>query len=314
MDQSVFKMGEIVQNFIKNHIRFSQQMVVFLLLFFFSSCARTSAPISTDSHPYRLAICAMFKNEAPWLKEWILYHHKVLGVDHFYLYNNDSTDQYKEVLQPFIDQQIVDLIDWSSDAPAHKTQGAFNDAPWVTTQIGAYNDCLKNKALGRARWVAMIDIDEFIVPTKGVAIFYKLLDHAQKKNKGSVCLHWRVFGTSHVEELTHSDLLTEKLTWRSRDDHPWNQRVKSIYRPEGVSFCLVHVAEKLNPNFGSTTLNPNEVRIHHYWSRTKKFCLERRKLSELTDPGFFEAFHQVEDRSIFQYLPIIKESLNSADE
>jgi hypothetical protein len=55
----------------------------------------------------------MFKDEAPWLKEWISYHHNILGVEHFYLYNNDSSDDYREVLRPWIDQHIVELIDWS---------------------------------------------------------------------------------------------------------------------------------------------------------------------------------------------------------
>ena len=110
-------------------------LLVFIIFLFFS-CS------SQPSHPYRLAICAMFKNEAPWLKEWILYHHEVLKVDHFYLYNNDSTDQYKEILQPFIDQQWVELIDWSSNTPSHQTYGTFMDAPWSSIQLGAYNDCL----------------------------------------------------------------------------------------------------------------------------------------------------------------------------
>jgi hypothetical protein len=258
------------------------------------------------NHPYRLAICAMFKNEAPWLKEWVLYHHKVLGVNRFYLYNNESSDNYKEVLKPFIDKGIVELIDWDSANPAHQAFGPFADFPWGPAQLGAYNDCLKHRSLGKAKWVAMIDIDEFIVPVHGVDQFYNLLNHAEKSNKAAVCLHWRVFGTSGVDDLAPGELLTEKLVWRSQDDYPWNERVKSIYRPEGVAFCLVHVAEKLNPHFGSTTLDPDEARIHHYWCRTNRFCTERRNISPLAKPEFFEELHQVEDRSILQYLPALR--------
>ena len=36
---------------------------------------------------YFLAICAIFKNEGKFLKEWLNYY-LLAGVEHFYLYNN----------------------------------------------------------------------------------------------------------------------------------------------------------------------------------------------------------------------------------
>ena len=36
---------------------------------------------------YKISICGIFKNESCFLKEWIEYH-EILGVEHFYLYNN----------------------------------------------------------------------------------------------------------------------------------------------------------------------------------------------------------------------------------
>jgi hypothetical protein len=267
-----------------------------LLLFcvLLSSCAK--------KEPVRLALSAIFKNEAPWLKEWVSYHHLVLGVDQFYLYNNESTDNFKEVLQPFVDQGIVEWIDWDSSNPDHLRFGAFMDAPWSAAQLGAYNDCLKNRALGKADWVGMIDIDEFIVPQGGAASFYDLLRKAKKRKKGTVSIHWRVFGTSDVERLREGELLTEKLTWRSSDDDPWNARVKSFHRPEAVSFALVHTAGALVPGFGSKTFSKNQVTLHHYWTRDEKYCLQKRGLSKEEDPEFFLRLHRVKDETILQYL------------
>lgn len=45
---------------------------------------------------YRISLCLIFNNEAPFLKEWLDYH-IVVGIDHFYLYNNNSTDNYIDV-------------------------------------------------------------------------------------------------------------------------------------------------------------------------------------------------------------------------
>ena len=42
---------------------------------------------------YSVSLCLIFKNEAPFLKEWLDYHLTV-GVDHFYLYNNNSDDDF----------------------------------------------------------------------------------------------------------------------------------------------------------------------------------------------------------------------------
>ena len=40
------------------------------------------------SYQYEVSICAMYKNEAKYILEWIEYH-LMIGVDHFYLYNNN---------------------------------------------------------------------------------------------------------------------------------------------------------------------------------------------------------------------------------
>src|SRR5436190_22744853 len=67
--------------------------------------------IPTKAHQYNLAVCAMFQNEARFLKEWLEFN-ILIGVEHFYLYNNYSTDNYLEILQPYIDAGIVDCIGW----------------------------------------------------------------------------------------------------------------------------------------------------------------------------------------------------------
>ena len=59
---------------------------------------------------YDLAVTAIFKNEGRYLKEWLDYH-LFAGVEHFYLYNNDSSDNYAEVLAPYIEKNLVTLTD-----------------------------------------------------------------------------------------------------------------------------------------------------------------------------------------------------------
>jgi hypothetical protein len=39
----------------------------------------------------KIAICAIFKDEAPFLLEWLAFH-RMIGVDLFVLYDNGSND------------------------------------------------------------------------------------------------------------------------------------------------------------------------------------------------------------------------------
>jgi hypothetical protein len=255
---------------------------------------------------YELTICAMFKDEARWLKEWLVYHHNVLGFDHFYLYNNDSTDNYIEVLQPFIEEGIVELIDWNSADPAHRSG---NDPSFIPYQIGAYNDCMKNKALGYAKWVAIIDIDEFIVPVHGAASFHSYMRRLEKHRVGTVRFHWRVFGTSDIWDLQSKELLTEKLIFRAADNYGWNGLVKSMYRPEAVFLCSVHEASGYNPHYRIENAKPERVRLHHYWTRTEAACYEKRNIKKTESQGFLDELNQIEDRTMEQYLPTLKSAL-----
>src|SRR5271165_4385432 len=106
------------------------QLLICLLCFLNSIWADPSAKIKNKSYPYDLAICAIFQNEAPYLKEWIEFH-KLVGVQHFYLYNNLSTDDYITVLAPYIDTKEVDLVDW----PYPKTSPEH----WYEIQCAAYD-------------------------------------------------------------------------------------------------------------------------------------------------------------------------------
>lgn len=94
---------------------------------------------------YQLAICAIFKNESRYIQEWIEYHN-MIGVEHFYLYDNDSTDDIS-ILQKYLDDGSLTLNRVSSQAK----------------QMPAYNHFLQTYR-DEVEWVAIIDLDEFIVP------------------------------------------------------------------------------------------------------------------------------------------------------
>ena len=105
---------------------------------------------TTPSH--YLTVCAIAKNEGPYFKEWIEWHLSQ-GVDKFYIYDNESTDGTKDILKPYIEQGVVEYKYW----------------PGYRRQLAAYDDCLEHHRFD-SRWIAFIDLDEFIVPVRDKSI------------------------------------------------------------------------------------------------------------------------------------------------
>src|SRR6187431_2863710 len=101
IQQTIFK-----NSIINNIIYFFKSLLVSFLIF-------TNRLFNRDDKDYKytVSLCGIFKNEAKFLDEWIQFH-LVVGIDHFYLYNNNSDDNYYEILKPYIEKGFVDLIDW----------------------------------------------------------------------------------------------------------------------------------------------------------------------------------------------------------
>ncbi len=141
---------------------------------------------------HNVSICAIFKNEANYLKEWIEFNHLV-GVDHFYLYNNNSDDSYLEIIKPYVENGLVTLIQW----------------PYNQQQMQCYISCVKEFS-SETKWLGFIDIDEFIVP-KTTDSLYEFLKPFEKK-AGSVNIYWRLFGTSGKIDRKLDGLVCEDFT------------------------------------------------------------------------------------------------------
>jgi hypothetical protein len=141
---------------------------------------------------YYFSICAIFKDESLSLKEWVEYH-RIIGVDHFYLYNNQSSDNYKEILQPFIDKGIVTLIEWDINPPS---------------QIPAYQNFHDNY-WDETNWVAFIDLDEYICPKRAESITMWIKRYEKFP---SLVLYWKQFGSSGQIAHNHSKLIIEQYT------------------------------------------------------------------------------------------------------
>jgi hypothetical protein len=216
-----------------------------------------------------LSVCAIFRNEGPYLREWIEFH-RLQGVDHFYLYDNLSTDDGPEILAPYVETGIVTLRSWGHQPG----------------QLLAYFDAVvRLKQSGETRWCAFL-------------------------------------GTSgHVHKPL--GLVTESYTRRAPLEHPLNEHVKSIVRPEMCALRrpadphhFPYVAgfacnEWHEPIHGPFSRPPSHelMRINHYWSKSEDEAIakagkhrsdngELRSVEQLLDP----TLNAEEDRTILRWF------------
>ncbi len=232
--------------------------------------------LTLNAFQYNLSIVAIFQDEAPYLKEWIDYHLEK-GVDHFWLYNNNSKDNFLEILRPYLIKKIVHIIDWPS-----KENGGLHF--FYNVQSPAYSNALK-KVRGKTKWLAIIDIDEFIVPIKYKNI-YEMLEKDYSPFSG-LSINWQCYGTSGITKVPQGQTL-KYLTMKMKWDDPWNKNSKTIVQPLHVKNCpsphycsFIDGHYAVDANFNRCDVCPNvvnidKIRINHYWSRDEDYLYNNK--------------------------------------
>lgn len=210
-----------------------------------------------------LSIASIARGEAPYLKEWLTYHLGI-GVDHIYVYNND--------IEPSLQSKICKLFG------DRVTEVSF---PGDVRQLAMTEHVLKT--LRRAsRWIAFIDVDEFLVPYKTNNVKEVLKNYEAFP---ALCVHWRLFGSSG--ERTYRDLpVIERFTRRATEV---DRHVKSIVDPTRTGrWVTVHkythtgsAVDEHRRKIPETESRPEPasadiIGINHYVTKSLEECTERR--------------------------------------
>lgn len=287
-------------------------IIVFVQVFF------AKGLLAEDAYTYQVSVCAIFRDDARFLKEWIEFH-RLIGVEHFWLYNNLSKDDYLEVLNPYIENGIVELTEWPYESMDVKE--------WEEVQNSAYDDSIK-KAAGKSKWVAYIDTDEFLFPSTEEQLTEVLKDF---EDFGGVVVNWQLYGTSWVKRVPDNRLMIELLTRKAETDYERNRLYKSIVRPERArKFSSAHSPEyfkqylrvdthqnKVSSRFLTKEVLVDRLRINHYWTRDEDFFIEikmaRRDKPNSDYQRYLDAFdllNECEDTSIFKYIDILRSNMD----
>jgi hypothetical protein len=259
----------------------------------------------------KIGICAIFKDEAPYLLEWIAFH-KMIGVDLFVLYDNGSSDGGAELIRQSSFARNVTILDWP-DRPG---------------QLSAYRHFHATYA-DAFTWVAFIDIDEFIVPLGAGSIRTVLLKAYEPY--ADILLNWQIFGPSgHVAQP--GGLVIENFTRRFPEDAEANRHVKSLVRTKDllrvgstphIFDCARSTCNARGETVMSHAMQPavccDVMVINHYFTKSaEEWAFKRgRGRGDSLDPygdrvfADVEAQATVEDTRALRFLPRLRALLET---
>ncbi len=261
-----------------------------------------------------LGIAAIYRWEAPNLREWVAFH-RLVGVERFFLYDNASDDEHLEALAPFIEDGSVTVHDW----PVFPGQGSAYDHA-----LAAHGD--------EVRWMAFLDVDEFLFSPAGRPLPEVL--RAYEQHPG-VCVSRAWMGTSG-HQTRPEGLILANFSSRLHLPEP-NRAVKSIVDPARVARRVnehwFEYAEGAPPvdehhqpldSWTRDELTFDVLRINHYFSKSEEEALGKfdrpqagggKLRPKLRLMGLRERneLYGRPDHVIQEYLPALEQSLAALD-
>jgi len=256
---------------------------------------------------YYLSIGAIFKNEANSIEEW-LKHYIKRGVDHFYLINDHSKDNFLNIIEPY--KNFITLFDFDKTTDIYIKGGR---------QPQAYHKCF-SPVLKESKWFLICDLDEYVWCPNAFCLKKELETLGDKYD----CVHLvgPNFGSNghktQPREIVNSFCRRQIL----ESDVEYNIRafsdpiVKQMVKSESLEFFGIHthiLKEKSKVlNERKISVNECKFRLNHYMTQSEErwrnnlkktdaasLALEKRPRASMEQFYILnESYNMVEDRDL----------------
>lgn len=247
---------------------------------------------------YYFTIGAIFKNESHILKEW-LDHYFFHGVDHIYLINNNSSDDFIKILKPYINENKVTLYNTPNDN--------YNGGIWPQTQ---YYNLYFQQHLKENKWFGIFDLDEFLYSPLDVNLKNILKNYETEEQLN---INWVHFGSSG--NIKQPDLVVSNFTFRGEYNNKNNGPNGKYNSYKSIINCKfdnnpiqlgIHRHIKNNSKKDkniSFDLENTPMLVNHYAIQSKEIWKKKTKTSNIGNhyPGFIrneELFKQMDVNDI----------------
>jgi Glycosyltransferase family 92 len=226
-----------------------------------------------------LSACTIYRDAARYLAEWIEFH-RLVGVERLFLYDNGSSDDHRAVLEPYVEEGSVVLHEWAMPFLGEGGRGF--------ALMRAFDDCLRRHRED-SRWIAFLDIDEFLFSPTGSPLPELLEPYEQYPG---VCVSRAEYGPSG-HRVTPDGLVIENYVRRRRVRPDGWAAVKSIVDPaRAIRALSAHtflysegrpVDEDRRPvdpldRHGGKPVAWSRFRVNHYSTKSEE---ERERKAEL---------------------------------
>jgi hypothetical protein len=204
---------------------------------------------------YKLSVGSIFKNESHSLKEWIE-HYLFHGVEHFYLINDSSTDNFQEILKPYIEEGLITLI--------HTDWGHY---------LGRQRAILSHYLLPFLKdneWFIVVDLDEYLWSPINIDL-KETLKHCEHISQIQLC--HSLYGSNGYEK--QPEFLVKSFTKRGAEQ-PYlvygNQKyiLNCKYKFKQLN---VHFAEFDDSNENNLMLSHEYFILNHYSCQSREHWL-----------------------------------------
>lgn len=284
------------------------QIGIFLLALFSSLQAK-------ETKRHEISVCALFKNEAPYLREWIEYH-RLIGVSQFYLYNNGSLDSFRKVLHPYIQDGIVTLINWPDNLGPMSDSGTV----WaLSTQLSAYENALRWTALGKTKWLLFLEIDEFLAFPEGQTLKELLEKHEEAPG---IILTSEYYDASYRSFMPPRKLVIEAVEiTRAPKPSPYRSVQKTILKPElCVSFVWPPYRCLFKNGAKAAEAKKSDLRVNQYANRLnfqkidqikKRLPFDSKAMTDEEKNTYLQQGYEIEesDGPAHRYVPTLYQKL-----
>lgn len=210
---------------------------------------------------YYFSIGAIFKNEAHILQEW-LEHYFYHGVEHIYLINDKSTDNFLPILKPYIDKNLVTLYNCE------------DNRKWLGMQASKYNKFF-NQHIKESFWFGIFDLDEFLYSPIEVDIRNILKSY---ENENQLRINWVHFGSNGFEKQPSNVVssFVKRGEYNSIKNGPKGRynSYKSIVKTNGNVILDIHVHSFNGNRSGkniSFDIENTPLLLNHYAIQSKEF-------------------------------------------
>lgn len=257
---------------------------------------------------YFLSVCCIIKDEVD-LEEWIVYN-RLIGVQHFYIYDNESIVPLRIRLGSEYFSKCCTIIDF----------------PGKCKQLEAYRHCINNYK-NNTRWMMFIDGDEYVYPKFDGTLIKFIRRMNSEQNCDAIGINWVMFGCNGHDKIPDG-LVIENFTAR---ESKFNRHIKSICNPRKIiNFGNPHFFRLQDPN---KYINANKniitgphlnidtteiIRINHYFVRSHEHFILRCKRGSCAPKNnstnenishgkpVKQIFNDIQDNSMNKYKNAIK--------